>query len=365
MTKFSIVLPCYNIVKYLKRCLDSLFENGYQKGIEVILVNDGSTDNFKDFVSKYFGVDCSASVVEVAHGCNEVVVVNQENMGLSDARNSGLTRATGEYLLFLDPDDYFAEGYFERLENELEKHSVDMLISGYVKMVEDDNGAVIEEKQLQPMKKYDYSSNSEIIENLFMSYFGISVNDLKNGKGSFLPQKEHGTVCRICYRMTFLKENGLAFDSGLKTNEDRLFNSRCLAHAQSVYSIDEAYYHYTVRNSGLFRSRGGKDMIKLKLQSLQIRADIVKHLQNLGYETGLEVYAGSNVLSVIELMNNKNITYKEVKKYRDHPDVIRSVKMVPFIKNIKFDVSLLILKCRMTWLLFAMVRILKKFGLSM
>ena len=88
MSKFSIIIPVYNVENYIKKCLDSVFAQT-EKDYEVIVVNDGTKDNSMDIVKNY-----------------DVKIVNQKNQGLSEARNTGLKNAKGEYILFLDSDDY-------------------------------------------------------------------------------------------------------------------------------------------------------------------------------------------------------------------------------------------------------------------
>ena len=95
--KFSIIVPVYNTEKYLKRCLDSIKSQSF-KDYEVIIVNDGSTDNSSDIISKY-----------------SYKVINQENQGLSMARNNGVKEALGEYLIFLDSDDYIEKDLLKEI----------------------------------------------------------------------------------------------------------------------------------------------------------------------------------------------------------------------------------------------------------
>ena len=99
--KFSIIVPVYNTEKYLKRCLDSIKSQSF-KDYEVIIVNDGSTDNSSDIISKY-----------------PYKVINQENQGLSMARNNGVKEASGEYLIFLDSDDYIEKDLLKEIDKSL------------------------------------------------------------------------------------------------------------------------------------------------------------------------------------------------------------------------------------------------------
>ena len=89
---FSVIVPVYNVEKYIEKCIESIFNNQIND-VEIIIVNDGSTDNSRNIINKYAERD-------------NIVIIDQENAGLSAARNSGLKIAKGEYILFLDSDDY-------------------------------------------------------------------------------------------------------------------------------------------------------------------------------------------------------------------------------------------------------------------
>jgi len=99
--KFSLIVPVYNVEKYIKKCLDSIFKQSF-KDFEVIVVNDGTKDNSMDIVRKY-----------------NVKIIEQENQGLSEARNSGVKKATGEYLVFVDSDDYIEKDLLKRISESL------------------------------------------------------------------------------------------------------------------------------------------------------------------------------------------------------------------------------------------------------
>ena len=104
MPKFSIIVPVYNVEKYIKKCLDSIFDQTF-KDFEVIVVNDGTKDNSMDIVEKY-----------------DVLTINQKNQGLSAARNSGVKRANGDYLIFVDSDDYIEKDLLKRINEVLDNN---------------------------------------------------------------------------------------------------------------------------------------------------------------------------------------------------------------------------------------------------
>ena len=104
MPKFSIIVPVYNVESYLAKCLDSILCQSY-KDYEIIAINDGSTDNsskiLKEYVDKY----------------DNIIVINQENQGLSQARNNGVKEAKGEYIIFADSDDFIEKDLLKKIKN--------------------------------------------------------------------------------------------------------------------------------------------------------------------------------------------------------------------------------------------------------
>ncbi|WP_413307844.1 glycosyltransferase [Bacillus sp. 1P10SD] len=109
--KISIVVPIYNVERYLPACLDTILEQPFSD-FELILVNDGSTDNCLDICNEYSLKD------------DRINVVNKKNGGLSSARNAGIEVSTGKYIVFIDPDDQICENYLESLYNIVEKKNV-------------------------------------------------------------------------------------------------------------------------------------------------------------------------------------------------------------------------------------------------
>lgn len=115
--KLSVIVPVYKVEKYLKKCLNSLLKQDFDD-YEIIVVNDGSPDNCQEII------DCFVKLYP-----NVVKGFIKENGGLSDARNYGIDKASGEYIIFVDSDDYLEEGYFNQAFKEIEKHNYDVLIS--------------------------------------------------------------------------------------------------------------------------------------------------------------------------------------------------------------------------------------------
>ena len=118
MYKVSIIIPVYNAEKYLERCMDSLLNQTY-KNIEIIAINDGSKDHSLDILKKYQKEN------------KNVKVYTQENIGISKTRNRGIKYATGDYIMFVDNDDFLDNDYIKTYINELKERKYDVIIGGY------------------------------------------------------------------------------------------------------------------------------------------------------------------------------------------------------------------------------------------
>ena len=118
MEKISVIVPIYNVEEYLGRCIDSIIKQTYEN-LEIILVNDGSTDNSLDICYEYSKKD------------TRIKIINQKNMGLSGARNSGILEATGKYISFIDSDDYIDVDFYNKLVNVCESKNADIAICEY------------------------------------------------------------------------------------------------------------------------------------------------------------------------------------------------------------------------------------------
>ena len=114
--KISVIIPVYNVEKYLKRCLDSVINQTY-KNLEIILIDDGSTDKSGNICDEYAAKD------------KRIIVIHKENGGLSDARNKGLDICTGDYISFIDSDDWIENGFYEYVVNNVKDN--DLLIFDY------------------------------------------------------------------------------------------------------------------------------------------------------------------------------------------------------------------------------------------
>lgn len=122
--KYSIILPCYNISAYIETCLNSIFRND-TTSCEIILINDGSTDNTLEVIKKYFKIN--GETLTATYKSTPIQIYTQDNSGVSKARNKGIELARGEYLLFIDPDDSVSDQYIKEIDEAISFYQTPLL----------------------------------------------------------------------------------------------------------------------------------------------------------------------------------------------------------------------------------------------
>ncbi len=222
--EISIIVPIYNMEAYLERCLDSLL-NQTLKNIEIIAVNDGSIDNSLEILKKYSAKD------------NRIILINQSNSGVSAARNKGIQKADGNFIGFVDPDDWVDHDMYEVLLNTAIDNSAEVVMCSYIR----EFGTHSKAKILDVAERVIYKDN-EVKEKVLRRLVGPLNEELRN------PEllDAWGTVWSKIYRADLLKKNAISFTdlSIIGTNEDTLFNIHSLYHAKTFVILNKPYYHY-------------------------------------------------------------------------------------------------------------------------
>ena len=214
----SVVIPVYNVEKYLSECLDSVIGQTLRE-IEIICVNDGSTDSSAAIAEEYVRKD------------SRVKLISQPNGGLSAARNTGMKAARGEYVAFLDSDDCLTENALEKLYRQSRDEGLDILYFGAESFYENEELRKANEKleAYYHRKKTDGAVDHEEAMKLFMK-----------------EDSYRASVPLQFFRRAFLEENGLSFWEGI-VHEDELFTPQALARADKVAVTDGCYYRRRVR----------------------------------------------------------------------------------------------------------------------
>ena len=221
--KFSIVVPVYNVEHYLEQCLESLQAQNYGD-YEVICVNDGSTDSSREILTAW-----EARMPQMR-------VIDRENGGLSAARNTGLQAAKGEYVVFVDSDDWVEPNFLECLNSSLITHHssltpLDMICFACQRT---DNEAT-DSLHREQTSGWDYY-NRHALEARVVPFV---------------------CVWQRCYRREFLMDNNLWFREGI-LHEDNEFTPRVCLKAKSIKVIPDVLYNYRVRPNSIMTSRGIK-----------------------------------------------------------------------------------------------------------
>jgi len=216
---FSIIIPVYNVEKHLDKCLHSVVNQTY-KDVEIIVVNDGSTDNSSEIINRYLLSD------------HRIKVITQKNCGLSAARNSGLELATKEYVMFIDSDDLIADDTCERLAKYIDKDKSDVYIFGlyYVYDHKKDIGG-------QDLRYEKYKNGKEYMEIALKDGSFRTFANSKLFKNDLLGSK----ILADSKKIRFI--NGLLY-------EDMFFVVQALCKAKSVSVVPEFLYHYVQHESG-------------------------------------------------------------------------------------------------------------------
>ena len=278
--KITVIVPVYNVEDYLDKCLDSVIKQTY-KNIEIIVVNDGSTDNSGEICQEYAQKD------------NRIIYVEQENGGLSDARNAGLERMTGSYVTFVDSDDWIEQDYVEVLYNKLTEYQADVSVGNYYSYNEDEgmyyfhiNGDSYYEKVFD---------NVSIFENLYES------QEMK----SFALISAWGKL----YKASLF--DYIRFDKG-KLGEDGYMNQKLYLLVQKVIYINQGLYAYRQRSGSITKTWTEKWMHAL----VDAMSERITLLANMGYplEKHLAVYRQMLEVSLANAQASglsNTATYKE------------------------------------------------------
>lgn len=215
--KVSIIIPIYNTENYLRRCLNSLIKQTY-KNIEILLINDGSTDNSELVCKEYMCID------------NRIKYFFQENLGVSSARNLGIENSIGDYIIFIDSDDYVKDNYVMILVNKIKEY--DLVCCSYSNCKKINKKVIEKDEFLQslfttPKYKYNYQ----------------------------------GFIWNKIFKKSIINDYNIKFATDIKYNEDRLFVLEYICKMKrDVYYYNDIVYIYEYRNNSAMNKEFDKSM---------------------------------------------------------------------------------------------------------
>lgn len=216
--KISVIVPVYKSENYIRQCLDSILCQTYSQ-LEIIVVDDGTPDNS--------GVICD----EYAEKDARVRVIHQENHGVAAARNVGIAAATGEYIAFVDSDDYIAENMYESLLEKAQEHQAEVIYC--------EAKLVFPDGTLQP------DEITQLTEDCELTHASWTPNLLKEMAGA---------VTHAMYAARLISDYRIRFSEGLTFSEDRVFNIYAMGYAKKVYFCKKEFYFLHVNESSITHS---------------------------------------------------------------------------------------------------------------
>ena len=241
--KYSVIIPVYNVEKYIDRCLKSIISQNYDD-LEIIVVDNGSTDSSGSICDTYANEHSNISVYHI------------ENHGVGSARNFGLSKARGEFIYFVDSDDYLVGNLFAEFEDKLVL-DLDLAVFSYYDSFEEDLTEKQRTEKSLPFKgNYDKDGFIKIFKELLLS------NMLY-------------TVWNKIYRREFLLENNFSFEQ-YELGEDVRFNLDVYREVNKIYLSQDSYYVYVIVRKGSAMSGYNPKRLQYQLQELKLVDSLLK-----------------------------------------------------------------------------------------
>ena len=306
--KISIIIPIYNVEKYLEKCIESCLSQTY-KNLEIILVNDGSTDNSKNICELYMKKD------------KRIVYIEKNNGGLSDARNMGIRKAKGDYFFFLDSDDWINNDSICKLVHSVIKCNSDIVVGCY----------------LETSEKGTYGEN----------VFGPKKEEVMSGIDSVNKLINEGnSIGVVVWNKLYKKElfDHVIFEKG-KIHEDVYFTPKVLYYAKKVSFINDVVYFYRNDREG---SITNKKLSKRNLDSLDGFKSNYLFFKDASFDTFSNEFLMKYFDMIIEyyclfrVINNKNISFYLLKLFKNEYLIYK--RNIINSKNIKEIIKLNLFK---------------------
>lgn len=297
----SVIVPIYNVEKYLKKCVDSIINQTY-RNLEIILVDDGSTDYSGIICDKYLEID------------TRIKVIHLKNSGVSSARNKGIEAASGDYIIFCDSDDYIKETLCEDLKNIILDNKNSFVICGYE----------IHNERLKKRYKilFDYNQEKSFLKN--KEFFELYEKNLFNYPWNKIFDKN------------IILKNNIRFDTTLSLGEDMLFNLEYLSYIkEDIVIINKDLYNYVLKESESLDNKFYPNLYDIYNYLFD---NLYKHMESLNVD--LKKYENKYWISYFYLLEKvlKNTLDKKnnlsiLEKIKYNSNIVKSER---FKKSIKF-----------------------------
>ncbi len=311
--KLSIIIPVYNVEQYLEKCLQSI-EQQTMEDFEVILVNDGSIDGSKNICEMYQKKD------------SRFRLINLTNSGPAHARNEGIKAAKGEYIGFVDSDDYIEKNMYEMLVESIEKYDTDIAICG-LRYVNDLGECIREQTMKVPFDRK--LSKDEIKTYIIKKYYECDVYGI-------------ASLWNKIYRRDFLTADKLLIDEERVRAEDYWFNMSAYCAADSIVAINKNLYSYVQRKRAnimaSFRENQFELFVKTRQELLRLNQEFKFEIDYNEFDAGFIQETSSYIVQLLK--NKKGLNKKRIITIltsRDYKDAISKCQQISTpIKVINF-----------------------------
>lgn len=309
----SIIIPVYNVEQYLSKCLESIIKQTYNN-IEIILIDDGSSDNSKKICDEYLQKD------------SRIVVIHKDNEGVSIARNTGLDIAKGEYISFIDADDYIDQDMYEFLLNNLIENNADISSCGYNKVFED------------RIEKGIGSDSNLLLDNVDAVKETIKKRNLFPSVWAKLYKKD-------CI-------GDIRFNPSIKLSEDYLFCFETACRCQKYFHSKQSKYNYVMRESSALHTIRYINYDDFKVSQFILKQVERKYPELLGYAEIKSIEVSIDLMYSIQVyQHNRNYEIEdECMKFLDrmsNKDISSTkYRFLLLIRKINDKVFKKIIKCR-------------------
>ena len=340
----SIVVPIYNMEKYVGECVKSLVEQTYQN-IEILLIDDGSTDSSPEIIDK------------LALSDQRIRVIHKENGGTAMVRNLGVESAKGEYILFIDADDWLSNDCIEECVKEIKENNLDVVRFNYVK----EFLTYSEQKQNTFLKLETYSA--EECQGVARQIIGLIDGELAHPEN----QNFLASACFNLYNRQIILDNNIKFTDMSKIGafEDGLFNIEYFLHINSFKFIDKPFYHYRKYNEGSCTSNYRKDFLKRQLYLFEKISALILDNDNQDFKRAFESRVALSTMEMcLNALKNKDkfkVKYSEVKgilKDNTIRQALKKLRLKPL--PFKFKIYYFFAKHKMVFSCYMLTSMLKK-----
>ncbi len=290
MPKLSVVIPVYNVGPYLNKCVESVVGQTFDD-LEVILVDDGSSDNSPEICDEWVKDDKRVFVYHIPNG------------GVSGARNYGISKAKGEYIAFVDGDDWIDSEMYDDLVARMDA-GADITFCRFVKELINE-GRIVEhyEDNLGRMETAPYDYSKIIYETIY-----------QERENQTFVNNVFGSVCRSLFKKNVIDKYNIRFPLGIRLAEDRLFLMNYLMHCEKAVVCDKYYYHYRIerKDSAVSSMTRGyqNELFSRRKQMLTYEFDIIKNNPNLSEKQKSELIAYEKNKLAFDVVNNE-LTHNE------------------------------------------------------